>query len=115
MRRSATWRNLSQDERAPLDTCAQYLLKNRERLDYASALRRGLPMATAVIEGPCRHLVKQPMECSGARWSLKGAEAVLQLRALRMSGDWDEYLDFHNRAERQRNYAGPYAQLPRAA
>jgi hypothetical protein len=104
MRRSATRRELSQSERAPLDKCAEYLLKNRERLNYAQALRRGLPIATGVVEGACRHLVKQRMECSGARWSLKGAEAVLCLRALRMSGDWDEYLAFHRCQERLRNY-----------
>jgi len=104
MRRSATRRDLSQSARAPLDRCAEYLLKNRERLDYAYALEHGLPIASGVVEGACRHLVKQRMECSGARWSLKGAEAVLRLRALRMSGDWDEYLAFHKAQERQRNY-----------
>jgi hypothetical protein len=104
MRRSATRRELSQSERAPLDKCAEYLLKNPERLNYAQALRRGLPIATGVVEGACRHLVKQRMECSGARWSLKGAEAVLRLRALHMSGDWDTYLAFHKSQERLRNY-----------
>jgi hypothetical protein len=115
MRRSATRRGLSQAERAPLDKCAGYLLKNRERLDYALALQRGWPIATGVVEGACRHLVKQRMEVSGARWSLKGAEAVLRLRALRMSGDWDGYLAFHKRAERLRNYPQSAASLQKAA
>jgi len=104
MRRSATRRDLSQAERAPLDKCAEYLLKNRDRLEYAHALKRGLPIATGVVEGACRHLVKQRMECSGARWSLNGAEAVLRLRALHMSGDWDAYRAFHKSQERLRNY-----------
>jgi hypothetical protein len=115
MRRSATRRGLSQADRKPIDTCADYLLKNRERFDYSRALKLGLPIASGVIEGACRHLVKHRMECSGARWSLKGAEAVLRLRALRMSGDWDEYVAFHKRAERQRNYPAPYAQTRLAA
>ena len=115
MRRSATHRGLSQSKRAALDKCAEYLLKNRERLDYAHALKEGLPIATGVIEGACRHLVKQRMECSGARWSLKGAEAVLRLRALSVSGDWDEYIAFHNRTERLRNHPGSYDQQRKAA
>jgi hypothetical protein len=115
MRRSATRRNLSQAARAPLDKCAEYLLKNRDRLDYARALKHGWPIATGVVEGACRHLVKQRMEVSGARWSLQGAEAVLRLRALRMSGDWDPYLTFHKRAERLRNYPEFDTQLQRAA
>lgn len=104
MRRSATRRGLSQAERAPLDKCAEYLLKNRQRLNYAQALRNGWPIATGVIEGACRHLVKQRMEVTGARWSLQGAEAILRLRALRMNGHLYDYFTFHRRQERLRNY-----------
>lgn len=104
MRRSATRRGLSQTERAPLDKCAQYLLKNRPRLNYAQALRNGWPIATGVIEGACRHLVKQRMEVTGARWSLQGAEAILRLRALRMNGHLYNYFTFHRQQERLRNY-----------
>lgn len=104
MRRSATRRWLLPAERAAIDRCADYLLKNRERLDYATALQEGWPIATGVVEGACRHLVKDRMECGSARWSLDGAEAVLRLRALRCSGDWDAYLAFHREQERLRNY-----------
>ena len=115
MRRSATRRGLSQSARAPLNKSAEYLLKKRDRLDYARALEHGWPIATGVVEGACRHLVKQRTEVSGARWSLQGAEAMLRLRALRMSGDWDEYLAFHKRSERVRNYPELHTQLQRAA
>jgi hypothetical protein len=115
MRRSATRRGLSASTRAPLDTCAQYLLKNRKRLRYDLALQKGMPIGTGVIEGACRHLVKRRMECSGARWSLDGAESVLRLRALRMSGDWEEYCAFHRHQERLRNHPAPSTQLPMAA
>jgi len=105
MRRSATRKNLSQQAREPVDKCADYLLKNKVRFDYATALANGWPIATGIIEGACRHLVKDRMELSGARWSLDGAEAVLRLRALRSSGDFEEYIAFHRRQERKRNYA----------
>lgn len=104
MRRSATLRGLSHAQRKPLDTCAEYLLKNRQRLNYAKALQNGWPIATGVIEGACRHLVKQRMEVTGARWSLQGAEAILRLRALRMNGHLYDYFAFHRRQERLRNY-----------
>lgn len=104
MRRSATLRGLSQAQRKPLDTCAEYLLKNRQRLNYAKALQNGWPIATGVIEGACRHLVKQRMEVTGARWSLQGAEAILRLRALRMNGHLYDYFAFHRCQERLRNY-----------
>ena len=104
MRRSATRQGLSQEARAPIDKCAGYLLKNKERFDYAPALANGWPIATGIIEGACRHLVKDRMDLTGARWSLDGAEAVLRLRSLRASGDFEEYMAFHQRQERQRNY-----------
>jgi len=104
MRRSATRQGLSPEARAPVDKCADYLLKNKERFDYATALANGWPIATGIIEGACRHLVKDRMDLTGARWSLDGAEAVLRLRSLRASGDFEEYMAFHHRQERQRNY-----------
>ena len=60
-------------------------------MNYADALRDGLPIATGVIEGACRYVVKDRMDRTGARWSLTGAEAVLRLRAVRASGDFDAY------------------------
>lgn len=108
MRRSATLRGLSDLERAPIDDCADYLLKYREFLRYDQYLAKGYPIATGVIEGACRYLVKDRMEKTGARWSLEGAEAVLQLRSLRASGDFDEYWDFHLQQEYKRNHEARY-------
>lgn len=62
-------------------------------------------MPPGVIEGACRHLVKDRMDVTGARWSLAGAEAVVRLRALRASGDFDEYWQFHEQREYERNHA----------
>lgn len=114
MRRSATLRGLSELERAPIDDCADYLLKYREFLHYDRYLAKGYPIATGVIEGACRYLVKDRMEKTGARWSLEGAEAVLRLRSLRASGDFDEYWDFHLRQEYKRNHEARYenGQIP---
>jgi hypothetical protein len=104
MCRSATRRGLSQSERRPVEKCAEYLLKNKERLEYGKALGEGWPIATGVIEGACRYLVKDRMQLSGARWSLEGGEAVLRVRSLHASGDLDDYMGFHIAQERQRNY-----------
>ena len=108
MRRSATWQGLLPDERKAVDKCAGYLLKNKSRLEYAKALKSGWPIATGVIEGACRYLVKDRLEITGARWSLEGAEAVLRLRALHASGDLEHYMQFHRQQERKRNYPDGY-------
>jgi hypothetical protein len=115
LRGSATWRGLGEKERVPLDKCADYLLKYRQFLRYDQYLQAGLPIATGVIEGACRHLVKDRMELTGARWSLEGAEAVLRLRSLWASGDFQEYWAFHLKQEQQRHNRAHYAegQVPR--
>ena len=110
IRRSATRQGLSSADRKPTDACARYLINNRKLLDYAKALRRGYPIATGVVEGACRYLVKDRMDRTGARWSLQGAEAVLRLRALHSSGDFDEYWRFHLSQEHKRNHRARYAQ-----
>lgn len=112
IRRSATLRGLAPEDRAAADACADYLLKYRAHLDYNLSLEAGIPIATGVIEGACRHLVKDRMDITGARWSLEGAEAVLRLRALRSSGDFEDYWAFHERREHSRHHAAFYAGPP---
>ncbi len=122
IRRSATRRALEQSIREPVDQCANYLLKYKAHLRYHHYLQAGLPIATGVIEGACRHLVKDRMEITGAKWRLQGAEAVLKLRALQCSADFDEYWAFHQHQELHRNHASlytrqhiPLLRLPQAA
>ena len=109
IRRSATLREMAAAERKPLDVCADYLLSYAPYLQYDKALAEGVPIATGVIEGACRHLVEDRMNLTGARWSLAGAEAVLRLRALRASDDFDVYWEFHEEQEYERNHASQYA------
>jgi hypothetical protein len=112
IRRSATRRGLSKEDRKAADKCADYLLKYRDYLHYNQFLAAGLPIATGVIEGACRHLVKDRMDITGARWGLEGAEAVLRLRSLYASGDFDEYWQFHLEQEKLVNHVMSYAGEP---
>lgn len=114
MRRSATLRRMKAADRAAVDACADYLLKYRRYLRYDQYLAAGMPIATGVIEGACRHLIKDRMDITGACWGLEGAEAVLKLRSLRSSGDLDAYWTFHERAELRRNHLDIYQGEPPA-
>jgi hypothetical protein len=107
MRRSATRKKL--ESRDDIETCAGYLHKNADLMRYDEFLAMGLPIATGVIEGACRHLVKDRMDITGARWSLNGAEAVLKLRSIYASGDWEDYCSFHEAREYERNHKIHYA------
>ena len=108
MRRSATLRDLPEKTRGPVDDCADYLLNYKAYLHYDEYLRDGLPIASGVIEGACRHLVNDRLGITGAHWSLLGAEAILKLRALNSSGDLAHYWAFHETHEYQRNHKQRY-------
>jgi len=104
IRQTATNRRLKGADREAADDAIAYLHKNSLRIHYAEFLAEGLPIATGVIEGACRHLVQDRMGITGARWGLVVAEAVLKMRAIRTSGDWDDYWHFHLDREHARNY-----------
>jgi hypothetical protein len=108
LRRAATRRGLNPTKRAGADTCATYLINKEHYLDYPTALHNGWPIATGVIEGACRHLVKDRMDITGARWGLPGAEAILKLRALHSNGDFDTYWRYHLEQERRRAHESRY-------
>ena len=48
------------------------------------------------------------MAITGARWGLPGAEAILQLRAIKANGDLDAYWAYHLAQEHQRNHLSRY-------
>jgi len=97
------------DRPAPgLDRAAAYLEAKQPYLDYHIALTLGWPIATGVIEGSCRFLVKDRLDVTGARWSLPGGEAVLLLRAVIANGDFTEYWQHHMRRDYQRTHAALY-------
>lgn len=108
IRRSATLQGLEGNAREVVDTCCNFLLNNAAYMKYDICLRKGYPIATGVIEGACRHLVNERLGISGARWGLMRAEAILKLRSLYLSGDFEEYWKFHEQREFARNHATRY-------
>jgi hypothetical protein len=115
MRQSARVNKLGSKKRKPVIKCADYLEKYDTLLDYDEYLKEGLPIATGVIEGACRHLIKDRMDLTGARWRLKRAEAVLKIRSLRSSGDFHAYWSFHLEQEKRRNYPHLHDSATRAS
>ena len=73
-------------------------------MQYGDALNKGFPIASGVIEGACRHLINDRLDITGSRWSLSGAEAVLKLRSLKSSGDFESYWVFYKKQSKKRLY-----------
>jgi hypothetical protein len=108
LRAAITTAGLSKAKRKAAARTAGYLEAKATWLDYPTALAKGWPIATGVIEGACRHLVKDRMDITGARWGIQTAEAILKLRALHANGDFDDYWAWHLDREHERNYPHSY-------
>ena len=92
LRQMATKRRLKGKGREEIATVCGYFEKHAHRMRYDEYLAAGYPIATGVIEGACRHLVKDRMERSGMRWRLTGAQADASRPSRVQSSYWD---DFH--------------------
>ena len=82
---------IGKGKRTQLLVTANYFQRNLPFMDYPTYLAHGWPIASGVIEGACRHLVKDRCELSGMRWSQRGAENLLRLRSVAENNDWEAY------------------------
>ena len=106
MRQRGTKQKLTGAAKKELATVCNYLENNAERMKYDEYLAAGYPIATGVIEGACRHLVKDRMERSGMRWRLESARSMLNVRAVFQSSYWDEFQVERIRREQAQLLAG---------
>jgi len=79
-----------------------YFENNRDRMKYDEYLEQGFPIGSGVVEGACRNLVKDRMERTGMRWRTSGAQAILDLRAVYLNGDWNTFHKYLIRREQKR-------------
>jgi hypothetical protein len=109
LRRMATEHGLTGQAVRDVATACGYFENNLHRMRYDEYLAAGYPIASGVIEGACRHLVKDRMERSGMRWVVGGAQAMLDVRALEVSGLWDDFQTARQSADLERLH--PHRQL----
>lgn len=81
-----------------------YYQRNAPYMRYDQYLARGWPIGTGVIESACGHLVKDRLQQAGMRWTTDGAHAILDLRSIRLTDDWDPYWAFHRQRQHRRLY-----------
>ena len=109
LRRLAKEHKLKSAKKKSLARICGYLHKNRQRMRYDEYLAKGYPIASGVIEGACRHLVKDRMERAGMHWTLSGAQAMLNVRSVHLGGQWQAFQQFRIERATERMY--PHRQL----
>ena len=107
LRRLADRTDATTTQRTVLTQVANYFERNAAYMHYDQYLANGWPIASGVIEGACRHLVKDRCELSGMRWTKDGVENLLRLRAVAENDDWTAYQRFHQQQRHQRLYGVP--------
>jgi hypothetical protein len=104
LREMATKRGLQGGRKTTIRKVCAYLEANLERMRYHEYLKAGYPIASGAVEGACRHLVKDRMERAGMHWTIKGAQAMLDVRSIYVSGLWEEYQEYRIKRETERLY-----------
>ena len=94
LRSLGTRRELSSDRVKKLERICGYFTKNADRMRYDEYLSGGYPIASGVIEGACRNVVKDRMERTGMSWVIEGAQSMLSLRCVWLSDSWEEFQAF---------------------
>jgi hypothetical protein len=100
--RSMATSRLSGKPRGTVETICRYFENNGHRMRYDHYLAEGYPIASGVIEGACRHVVKDRMERTGMSWCIPGAQAMLQLRSVYASDLWDDFVDWYSTSQTKR-------------
>lgn len=104
LRRLLETQKLKKSQRDALNECIGYFNNHLAWMKYDEYLQAGYPIGSGVVESSCGHTVKDRMEGTGRRWSTEGAEAILLLRSVFTSKNWDEYWQFHMELERSFYY-----------
>lgn len=112
LRDQASQPHTSPQAHRQLTQSAAYFARNAPYMAYDDYLAHGWPIASGVIEGACRHFVKDRFELSGMRWTQDGAEHLLRLRAVHENDDWDAYHAFRQRQRHVQLYRTPFPDQP---
>ena len=112
IRQMATKRELSTSKWEKVEDCLTYFAARCDYMKYDEYLAAGYPIGSGVVEGACRHLVKDRMEQTGMRWRIAGAQAILSLRAIYVNDDWNAFHADRIQIEQRKLY--PYKRRLRA-
>jgi hypothetical protein len=71
----------------------RYYERNKNRMQYHSYLEKGYMIGSGAIESAHRNIVQQRLKLSGQRWSIKGAQQIVNLRACKKSSQWNTVVE----------------------
>ena len=100
-------KQLSDTKQKQVEKAITYFTNHQHKMDYKTFIQKGYPVSSALVEAACGHLVKERMEQSGMRWSSQGAQNIMDIRALKLNDDMEDFMDF--RIKKEQLFAFRYA------
>jgi hypothetical protein len=101
LKRIKTKSDLSESKLKQVEKTITYFTNHQHKMDYKTFIEKGYPVSSALVEAACGHLVKERMEQSGMRWSSKGAQNIMDIRAVKLNGDMADFMDFRIKTEQR--------------
>ena len=80
---------MSAKAKKEFQTAYNYLRERTKHMRYAEFRAQGLPIGSGITEAGCKTVYTQRLKLSGMRWTNAGAQVILNLRVILLSGVWD--------------------------
>lgn len=71
--------------------CADYIARNRQRMNYPAFRAQGLCVGSGVVEAGCKVAIGTRLKRAGMHWTLAGANAIIALRCCKLSHRFEDY------------------------
>lgn len=97
-------KSLPGSKKKALEVVIKFFHGNKKYMHYDQYIKAGYPIGSGVVEGGCRHVVRDRMELSGMRWNVAGAQAMLRLRTTKLAGDWKPFIEHRIQNELKQIY-----------
>jgi hypothetical protein len=101
LKQMKTQTDLSESKLKQVEKTITYFTNHQHKMDYKTFIEKGYPVSSALVEAACGHLVKERMEQSGMRWSSKGAQNIMDIRAVKLNDDMTDFMKFRIKKEQQ--------------
>jgi len=88
LRKQPKRRKMSATRAAEFRKAYQYIRRRTKFMQYHEYKRLNLPIGSGVTEAACKTIVTQRLKLSGMRWTKRGAQTILNLRVVLLSGIW---------------------------
>ncbi len=88
-------RKLGKKRLEEFHTAYNYIRNRTKWMQYSQFKNRHIPLGSGITEAACKTVYTQRLKLSGMGWKNEGAQQILSLRTIHLSGIWSTTYDMH--------------------